>query len=149
VPVALAPILWAMLHIVKSSSSTPGGALSDRVGRKPAVMAGWVIYALVYLLFAAASRPWHAWALFAGYGLYFGLTEGTEKAMVADIVPAHRRGAAFGWYNLAIGIGALPASVIFGLLWDRSGAGSAFSFGAAMAAAAAIALTLVPLPKNG
>lgn len=148
VPVALAPILWAMLHVVKSTTSTPGGALSDRVGRKPAVIAGWAIYAAVYLLFGRATQAWQAWALFAVYGLYFGLTEGTEKAMVADIVPAGRRGVAFGWYNLAIGIGALPASVVFGVLWDRYGSATAFTFGAVVAGLAAIGLLLVPLgPK--
>jgi MFS family permease len=147
VPVALAPILWAMLHIVKSSASTPGGALSDRVGRKPAVIAGWVIYAVVYLAFARATEAWHAWALFAVYGVYFGLAEGPERAMVADIVPGGRRGLAYGWYNLAIGIAALPASVVFGLIWDRSGPAGAFTFGAAMAGLAALLLLLVPLAK--
>jgi MFS family permease len=148
VPVALAPILWAMFHVVKSTTSTPGGALSDRVGRKPAVIAGWTIYAVVYLLFGRATHAWQAWALFAVYGIYFGLVEGTEKAMVADLVPAGRRGVAFGWYNLAIGIGALPASVVFGVLWDRYGSGTAFTFGAGMAALAAIGLVLVPLEQN-
>ena len=148
VPVALAPILWAMLHIVKSTTSTPGGTLSDRVGRKPAVIAGWTIYAVVYLLFGRATQAWQAWALFALYGLYFGLTEGTEKAMVADIVPADRRGVAFGWYNLAIGIGALPASVVVGMLWDRYGSGSAFTFGAGVAALAVISLAFVPLGQT-
>ena len=148
VPVAVAPILWAMLHVVKSSTSTPGGALSDRIGRKPAVVAGWLIYAVVYLLFSRATQAWQAWALFAVYGLYFGLVEGTEKAMVADLVPAGRRGVAYGWYNLAIGIGALPASVVFGLLWDRYGSATAFTFGAAMAGLAVVALTVVPLGRK-
>jgi MFS family permease len=148
VPVPLAPILWAMLHVVKSTTSTPGGALSDRVGRKPAVIAGWTIYAVVYLLFGRATQAWQAWALFAVYGLYFGLSEGTEKAMVADIVPAGRRGVAFGWYNLAIGIGALPASVVFGILWDRYGSATAFTFGAGVAGLAAIGLLLVPLGQT-
>ena len=148
VPVALAPILWAMLHVVKSTTSTPGGALSDRIGRKPAVIAGWFIYAVVYLLFGRATQAWQAWALFAVYGLYFGLVEGTEKAMVADLVPAGRRGVAYGWYNLAIGIGALPASVVFGLLWDRYGSATAFTFGAGMAGLAVVALTVVPLGRK-
>jgi MFS family permease len=148
VPVALAPILWAMLHVVKSSTSTPAGMLSDRIGRKPAVIAGWLIYAGVYLLFSRATQVWHAWALFGVYGLYFGLTEGTEKAMVADIVPAVRRGVAFGWYNLAIGIGALPASVIFGILWDHFGSGTAFVFGATIASLAVVCLVLVPLRQK-
>ncbi|HET9425939.1 MAG TPA: MFS transporter, partial [Gemmatimonadaceae bacterium] len=96
VPIALAPVLWAMLHVVKSSTSTPGGILSDRVGRKPAVIAGWMIYAGVYLLFARATEAWHAWALFALYGIYFGLAEGPERALVADVVPGGRRGTAYG-----------------------------------------------------
>jgi MFS family permease len=148
VPVALAPILWAMLHVVKSTTSTPGGTLSDRVGRKPAVIAGWLIYAVVYLLFGRATQAWHAWVLFAAYGTYFGLVEGTEKAMVADLVPAGRRGVAFGWYNLAIGIGALPASVVFGLLWDRYGSGTAFTFGAVMAGLAVLCLSVLPVARR-
>ena len=144
---ALVPVLWAMLHVVKSASSTPGGALSDRVGRRPPIVAGWALYAAVYLGFARASAPWHAWALFAVYGLFHGLTEGAEKALVADLVPAARRGAAFGWYNLAVGIGALPASLLFGAVWDRAGAPAAFAVGAALALAAALVLLVaVPAP---
>lgn len=143
VAVALIPLLWAMLSVVKSASSVPGGWLSDRVGRKPPIVAGWALYALVYMLFGRAGEPWHAWALFALYGLYFGLTEGVEKALVADLAPSDRRGTAFGWYNLAIGIGALPASVLFGVLWDRLGPTAAFDVGAALAALAALGLLLL------
>jgi MFS family permease len=143
VPVALAPILWAMLHVVKSASSTPGGVLSDRLGRKPLIVAGWLVYAVVYLLFGRATQAWQAWALFAVYGLYFGLTEGVEKAMVADVVPANRRGAAFGWYNLALGLGAFPASLIFGIIWDRLGSTAAFDFGAALAFGATVGIAVV------
>jgi MFS family permease len=143
VPVALAPILWALLHVVKATSSIPGGALSDRLGRRPLIVAGWLWYALVYLAFGLASTAWQAWALFAAYGVFFGLTEGVEKALVADLVPAARRGAAFGWYNLAIGAGALPASIIFGALWDRAGARTAFTFGASLALIAALAMAVV------
>jgi MFS family permease len=148
VPVAMAPILWAMLHLVKSSTSTPGGMLSDRVGRKPAVVAGWIIYAAVYLLFARATAAWHAWALFAVYGLYFGLAEGPERAIVADIVPGGKRGTAYGWYNLSIGVAALPASIVFGLIWDRAGSGAAFTFGALLAGLAALTLIAVPLSSS-
>jgi MFS family permease len=88
----------------------------------PLIVAGWLIFAAVYLAFGRATHTWQAWALFAVYGTYFGLTEGVEKALVADLVPADKRGAGFGWYNLAIGLGALPASVIFGAVWDRWGA---------------------------
>jgi MFS family permease len=143
VAVALAPILWAALHVVKSLSSTPGGALSDRIGRRPTLVAGWLLYAAVYFGFAHASTAWHAWALFGVYGLFFGLTEGSERALVADLVRPDRRGTAFGWYNLAIGIGALPASLLFGYVWDHIGAGVAFVMGASLALAAALGLWLV------
>lgn len=146
VPVALAPILWAALHVVKSSASTWGGALSDRIGRVPTLIIGWTIYALVYLGFALASEAWHAWALFLAYGLYFAFVEGPERALVADFVPAERRGTAFGWFHLTVGLGMLPASILFGLLWDRLGAPVAFMTGAALAAAAAIGILVLPKP---
>lgn len=140
---ALIPILWALLHVVKALSSTPGGALSDRIGRKPLLIAGWVLYAAVYFALSRADAAWQAWVLFAVYGVYFGLTEGVEKALVADLVPADRRGTAFGWYNLALGVAALPASLIFGMIWDRAGAPVAFGFGAVMALIAAIGIAFV------
>jgi MFS family permease len=143
VSAALVPILWAMLHVVKAASSTPGGALSDRLGRRPLIIAGWMVYAAVYLGFGYASEAWHAWALFLAYGVYFGLTEGVEKALVADMVPSHVRGAAFGWYNLTIGLAALPASLIFGGLWQMYGARTAFVAGAGLAVVAAVGLSLV------
>jgi MFS family permease len=140
VPVALVPVLWAALHAVKSLAGTPGGALSDRLGRRPAILAGWVLYALVYAGLAAAASAWHVWALLLAYGLFFGLTEGAEKALVADLAPAERRGAAFGWYHLVVGLAALPASLLFGVLWDRYGAPAAFQVGAALAVAASFVL---------
>jgi MFS family permease len=148
VAVALVPLLWAMLHVVKSASSVVGGDLSDRLGRRPLIVGGWLVYALVYFLFARASATWHAWALFAVYGLYFGLTEGTEKALVADLAPPAVRGTAFGWYNLAIGIGALPASVIFGVVWQRVSPAAAFTLGAALALAAALGLLVLVPPRR-
>jgi MFS family permease len=142
VSTALVPVLWSAFHVVKSASSTPGGALSDRLGRTPLIAAGWLLYAAVYAGFARAGAAWHAWALFGVYGLMFGLSEGTEKALVADLAPAARRGAAFGWYNLAVGLAALPASLLFGVLWDRFGAPTAFLVGAGLAVAATGLLVL-------
>ena len=148
VPIAFAPILWAVLHVVKSLGSTHGGALSDRIGRVPTLIAGWAVYALVYVGFAFASAGWHAWALFAAYGLFFALVEGTERALVADYVPAFRRGTAFGWFNLTVGVGMLPASVLFGVLWDRFGPQVAFVVGAGLAALAALLMAFVRKPAS-
>jgi MFS family permease len=143
VPIALAPILWALLNFVKSATGTYGGGLSDTLGRKPLIVAGWLLYSAVYFAFGWATAAWQAWVLFAVYGIFYGATEGTEKALVADIVPRTRRGSAFGWYNLAIGLGALPASLIFGAIWDRLGAPSAFVFGATLALVAALLMAFV------
>src|SRR6185436_9115952 len=98
------PLLWAGIHVVKASLSTWGGGLSDRFGRKRMIIAGWLVYALVYFAFAmSTSAPvFIAWFLF--YGVYFALAEGAEKALVADLTPADRRGAAFGWYNATTGV---------------------------------------------
>jgi MFS family permease len=133
----LIPLLWVALHVVKSVSSTPGGALSDRIGRKPLIVSGWLLYAAVYAGFAVARTTWHAWGLFAVYGVVFGLTEGTEKAMIADIVGPTQRGTAFGWYQGLIGAAALPASVLFGAVWTRWSSATAFGMGAGLALAAA------------
>ena len=146
VPVTLAPVLWALLHVVKALASTPGGALSDRVGRKPTLGAGWLLYAAVYAGFAFASDVWHAWVLFAVYGVFFGLTEGTERALIADIVPPERRGSAYGWYHLAVGLGMFPASLLFGVVWDRAGAPTAFLVGATLSLGAALGLS-VAVPR--
>ena len=148
VSAATIPLLWAALHVVKSATSIPAGAWSDRVGRRTMIAAGWLWYALVYLGFALASSMWHAWALFIAYGLFFGLTEAVERALVADLVPAARRGTAFGWYNGVIGAAVLPASVVFGLLWDWRGSAFAFTVGAAAAAVASVALVAVRPPRE-
>lgn len=148
VTVAQVPLIWALYNGVKALASMPGGALSDRIGRRPVVLAGWVLYAATYAGFAFAAQPWHVWLLFAVYGLTFGLTEGTEKALVADLTPRNRRGTAFGWYNLVVGIGALPASVVFGLLWTTYGPAVAFIMGGACALLAALVLTLARMPPR-
>lgn len=140
VAAAHVPLLWAAHHVVKALANVRGGALSDRVGRRPLIVAGWAVYAVVYLAFAQASTAWHAWLLFLGYGLYFGLTEGVEKAFVADLVPERLRGTAFGWFHFTLGLAAFPASLLFGVLWDTRGAEVAFGTAAALAAAASVLL---------
>lgn len=117
----------------------PLGALSDRIGRRKLMVGGWLAYGLVYLGFAFSNSGWQVWALFALYGLYYAATEGTAKALVADLVPESSRGTAYGLFNAAIGITALPASLIAGLLWQGAGswtgfgAGAPFLFGSVMA----------------
>jgi MFS family permease len=140
---ALLPLLWAFFHLVKMLSVFPFGALSDRIGRRGVIVAGWGLYAAAYLGFALATNELHIWLLFAGYGLFYGLTEGAEKALVADLAPAAERGAAFGWFNAAIGLGALPASLLFGALWQWYGPLAAFGCGAAWAAVATVLLLIM------
>jgi MFS family permease len=148
VAVALLPMLWVTLHLVKMAFSVPAGILSDRVGRKAVIVVGWLVYALVYAGFAVANTEWHAWTLFAVYGIYFGLTEGVEKALIADLAPAHLRGSAFGLYHLAVGLGAFPASLLFGLVWQRFGAAPAFGLGAGLALLSSVLLILLYVQKR-
>ncbi|MFV2000497.1 MAG: MFS transporter [Acidimicrobiia bacterium] len=137
-------ILWSMFSLVKMASNLVGGRLSDRVGRKPLVLAGWIFYAVIYLSMGVASSTPILIALFLAYGLYFGLTEPVERAWVASLAPSDLRGSAFGYYNGAVGIGALPASVVFGGIWAAFGPTAAFAFGASMAAIAVLILFRVP-----
>jgi MFS family permease len=145
---ALLPLLWAFFHLVKMLSVFPFGVLSDRIGRRGVIVAGWGVYAVAYCGFALATSAWQIWALFAVYGLFYGLTEGAEKALVADLAPAAERGGAFGWFNAAIGLGALPASVLFGVLWQEFGPLAAFGCGATLAAVAAVLLLTVVRPEQ-
>jgi MFS family permease len=148
VAVALIPLLWAALHLSKMTWSIIGGRLSDRVGPRAAIVAGWVVYAAVYAGFAGAAEQWHAWALFVVYGLFFGLTEAPEKALVAALAPAALRGSAFGWYHAAVGVAALFASILFGVVWTAFGGPVAFLMGAAIALAAAVLFVAV-VPRAG
>jgi MFS family permease len=138
--VALLPILWIVLHVVKTASSMPAGVASDRLGRKRLILAGWGVYVVTYGGFMLADAAWHVWGLFALYGLFFGLTEGVEKALIADLAPADLRGSAFGLYHLTVGLGALPASLLFGAVWELFGSAAAFGLGAALALAATLLL---------
>lgn len=141
---AYVPLLWASIHIVKAGLSVYGGALSDRIGRKRVIAAGWTIYAVVYVGFAVTASAAGLVAWFLLYGAYFGLAEGSEKALVADLTPAALRGSAFGFYNAALGVGTLSASILFGVLYERFGPGAAFGTGAALAAAATVLLVVLP-----
>ena len=126
--------------------STPAGALSDQIGRRKVLLAGWMVYGLVYLGFARAQTGWQVWLIYAFYGMYYALTEGTARAMVADLVPQVQRGRAYGLFHGAIGLAAFPASLIAGLLWQGVGGWSGFGpqapfyFGATLALLAGVLL---------
>jgi MFS family permease len=142
VAVRFLPLLWAFLNLSKLVSSLFAGALSDRVARVRLIVLGWFVYAGTYLGFAWANAPWQAWALFAVYGMYYGLTEPVEKALVRDITTSAERSRAYGVYNFVIGAAALPAGLLTGALWQTWGPGVALGVGAALAAAAALALSI-------
>ena len=126
-------------NAIYSLFAGPLGAWSDQIGRRKLILGGWLAYGLVYLGFAFSRTGWQVWMLFGLYGLYYAATEGAARALIADLVPPAQRGAAFGYFNAAIGITVLPASLIAGLLWQGVGAwqgfgpGAPFFFGAAMA----------------
>jgi MFS family permease len=141
------PLMWAALHIVKATVSVVGGSWSDRIGRRTVIAIGWLVYAVVYAGFATSRTLPALFGWFLLYGFYFGFAEGTEKALVADLAPTSRRGFAFGLYNAVQGLGALAASVMFGLIWRSYGSAAAFGFGAALALAAT-GLLFVAVPKT-
>jgi MFS family permease len=143
VPVELLPLLWCVFHIVKSAGNWFLGKAVDRVGPRPLLFLGWLVYGGVYLAFGWASAAWHVWALFLAYALFYGLTEPAEKTLVANLAGAEHKGLAYGWYNFAIGIATFPASVIFGWLYYQYSAPVAFTWGAALAAVAGMLLLAV------
>jgi MFS family permease len=146
VSIALVPLLWAAHHASKVLSSLWGGDLSDRLGRKRLIVSGWILYAAVYAGFAFVSSEVSVWVLFLIYGIYFGLAEGAEKALVADLVRPEQRGTAYGLYNLALGIAVFPASLLMGIIWDWKGATTAFLISAVIGATAAALLLLFVRP---
>jgi hypothetical protein len=156
------PLIWAFFHIIKVAFSTSLGALSDKIGRKIVINIGWAIYAFVYIAFALLVflppnlQIVTTFFLFAVYALFYAFSEGTEKAFVADLVKEENRGTAFGLFNFAIGMGALPASIIFGFLYSYFdklipgfGGTVAFGFGGLLAMVSMILLAvLVKEPKR-
>jgi MFS family permease len=142
VGVALLPLLWTAFNLSKLVSSYAGGSFSDRAPRVLVIVSGWIVYAVTYLAFAFASRPWHAWALFLVYGTYYGLTEPVEKALVRDLTSAELRSRAYGLYNFVIGACALPAGLLTGFLWEHASPFVALATGASLAGLASLALLI-------
>jgi MFS family permease len=132
--------LWSMHHVVKMIATAVGGRLADRFSRQALLAGGWLWYAAVYAGFALLRSPAAVVTLFLAYGVYFGLTEPVEKTLVAELAPKSLRGSAFGFLHATIGMAALPASLLFGLLWYSFGAAAAFVTGAVLATVAALML---------
>jgi MFS family permease len=147
VPQTQLPLLWSIFHIAKSGGNILSGYLVDRLGPRPLLVFGWIVYIVVYLLFALATAAWQAWALFLGYAAYYALTEPSEKTLVANLVGPDNKGLAFGWFNLIIGMGALPASVLFGGLYEWAGGMIAFGTSAALAFVSVAIVLLIPRRK--
>ena len=137
------PLMWAGLNLVKAIVSMIGGSWSDRIGRRTVIAIGWLVYAIVYAGFAVSTTLTALIGWFMLYGFYFGFAEGTEKALVADLAPADRRGFAFGIYNAVTGLGALTASIVFGAVWTAYGTAAAFGLGASLALLATVLLFAV------
>jgi MFS family permease len=137
---AAIPLLWGVHNLSRMVWNVVGGRLADRFDPRTLLLAGWGVYAATYAGFAAASAGWHIWGLMVVYGLFYGLTEAPEKALVARMAPAAARGRAFGAFHFVLGLGALPASVIFGVLWEWQGPEAAFLLGAGLAGLAALVL---------
>ena len=137
------PLMFFILNLAKMVFTMPGGFLADRIGRAKTLLAGWAVYAAVYFGFGFADHAWEAWALFVAYGLFYGFTEGVQKAVVADFVRPEVRGAAYGLAYFCDGIAKFPASLLLGILYQAAGPAWAFGFGGACAAAACVFLAVV------
>lgn len=150
-PEAQVPLAWAAVSFIAMLFSTPLAALSDRVGRVRLIVAGWLAYGLFYLGLGLMppGTPLLLFGLFAGYGVFMAATEGVEKALVADLAPKALLGTAYGWFNLTAGLMLLPASLVFGELYQQAGAFTAFAFAAACSLAAALLLPLWALRRPG
>lgn len=135
------PLLWATVSVIAMLFSTPLSALSDHFGRVRLLIGGYIAYALVYFLLGTLTTDGLGlFVIFSFYGIFLAATEGVEKALVADLAPENRQGTAFGWFNLTAGIFLLPASLIFGWIYQAASPFLAFSFSAACALAAAVLL---------
>jgi MFS family permease len=137
-PLAGILLMLIAFNFIYAAAAGPLGVLSDRLGRRRVIIGGWIVYALIYLGFGLASETWHVVVLYVLYGIYYAATEGVAKALVGDLISQEQRGTAYGVFNAAIGIMALPASILAGLLWQFVGPSAPFIVGALLAFAAVI-----------
>jgi len=147
VPLLQVTLMLLLFNATYVAVSYPMGVLSDKIGRRNIIIVGWLVYGLTYLGFALATKEWQAWILFAIYGIYYGMVEGNAKAFIADLVPAEKRGMAYGLFQGIVGVMILPASVIAGWLWSAISPSSTFYFGGALALLAMLGM-LVLIREN-
>jgi len=141
VPQEQIPLLWASISLITTLFGTPLSALSDRFSRKHFIFIAWGVFAFFYSSMAYVNLSiTMLYGLFVLYGLFKAATEGVEKALVADLAPAGLMGTAFGWFNLASGLMLLPASIVFGYLYETEGPTKAFLFSGCCSSLAAILL---------
>jgi len=133
VKVAFIPLVYMVTSVVAVLLAIPVGSLSDRIGKEKILIAGYLIYAVVYYGFGVTSNVWTIVGLFAMYGLYSAATDGIQKAFISDITDKNKQGTGLGIYNALLGITLLPASLIAGLLYDKVNSRVPFYFGAATA----------------
>ena len=137
------PIIYLCFNLVYALTSIPAGILSDRIGRKRIILAGFILFGFIYWGFASASEQKHIWGLFLLYGLFMGLTEGIQKAFLATIIPAEFKATAYGIFNTFVGLAIFPASVIGGYLWDKFGPHATFYYGMSTAFISALIFLIV------
>jgi len=140
--IAVIPVLWAALHVVRSVFSYPGGILVDRWGARRTLALGWLVYAGLAWAFAQAATAAQAWAVFLAFGLVAALTESPERTLVARLAPGGRHGRGFGWYHGSVSAVALPGAALFGWIYERWGGAFALSLSAAVTLIAVLALVL-------
>ena len=143
------PLVIALFNLFYALGAVPFGRLSDKIGRIPTLIIGWLAYVLVYLGFAVSTYAVSIWILYGFYGIYYSISQGVSKALLADIVDANHRGRAFGIYGVAVGITTLPASFLAGYLWDKFGPAVPFYFGAIMAGIAVFSLIIFSKKISG
>lgn len=143
VKTALIPLAYLTFNMIYALSAWPAGVLADYFGKRRLVIGGFVLFAAIYLGFALASHPTHAWLLFPLYGLFMGISEGVQRAYLASIVPSDFKATGFGLYHMAVGLAVLPASMIGGFLWDAIGPEATFYYGAGTASLSALLFILV------
>jgi MFS family permease len=131
-------LLWAAMHVVKAAISEQAGRRTDRVGRRPLILSGWMVYAVTLFALAFVQTGTMLWAWSLALGFYFGLTEGAERALVRDLAPPAERGTAFGWFHMLVGLAAIPAGLLLGGLWAAFGVSAAFLVSSALAAIATV-----------